>query len=60
MSELIPSLDDLRSQLATGETAQDAHEFLGELANGESTADVAALVDSLVDRWLKGSDEQSA
>lgn len=60
MSELIPNLNDLRAHLPTDEIVLDAHEFLGELAKAESSAEVAARVDALVDRWIKGSDEHSA
>lgn len=52
MSDLIPNLDDLRAQLPTDGTAQDAHEFVSELGMVASVEDVGMKTDALVDRWL--------
>lgn len=53
MSDLIPNLEDLRAQLPTDGTAQDAHQFVAELATLASAEDVNMKIDALVDRWLE-------
>lgn len=60
MSELIPNLEDMRAQLPTDGTAQDAHEFVAELAIVVSAEDVDMTIDALVDRWLEVSDDHKA
>lgn len=57
MSDLIPNLDDLRAKLPAEETANDAHEFIAELAKAGSLGDVQTNVDALVDRWLELPDD---
>lgn len=57
MSDLIPNLEDLRAQLPSDDTAQDAREFVAELATAASAASVDKKIDALVDRWLEVSDE---
>ncbi|OYN77044.1 hypothetical protein CG716_19515 [Mycolicibacterium sphagni] len=57
MSDLVPNLDDLRGQLPTDGTAQDAHEFVAELAIIASAEDVGPKIDTLVDRWLEVSND---
>lgn len=53
MSDMIPNLEDLRAQLPTDGTAQDALEFISELAVATTPAAVDEKVDALVDRWLE-------
>lgn len=57
MSDLIPNLDDLRTKLSTDQSAEDAHEFIEELAKAGSVAEAQANVDSLLDRWLEVADD---
>jgi hypothetical protein len=57
VSDLIPNLEDLRAQLPTDGTTQDAHEFVAELSAIVSAADVDMKIDALVDRWLEVSDD---
>ena len=59
MSELIPNLEDLRAQLPTDSTAHDAHQFVEALEPAESAEDVAASIDTLVDRWMELPDDHT-
>lgn len=47
VSDLIPNLEDLRAQLPTDGTAQDAHEFVAELATVVSAEDVDMKIDAV-------------
>lgn len=58
VSDLIPNIDDLRAQLPTDGTAQDAHGFVQELATALSADDVDVKIDALVDNWLEVSDDR--
>ena len=53
MSDLIPNLEELRAKLPTDGTAQDAHQFVGELATATSVEDANMAIGALVDRWLE-------
>ena len=57
MSELIPNLEDLRAQLPTDGTAHDTHQFIEALELAASAEDVAANIDTLVDRWMELPDD---
>jgi hypothetical protein len=60
MTELIPNLEDLCTQLPTDSTVLDAHEFVAELATAVSADGVNMKVDALVDRWLEVADDRGA
>jgi hypothetical protein len=53
MSELIPNLDDLKSQVLE---SRDCTEFLSRLDTAGSEAAVRAAVDNLVQEWLAAGD----
>lgn len=53
MSDLIPNLNDLRTNLPSQESAPDVHAFVEALAKAGSVAGAQANVDALVDSWLE-------
>lgn len=59
MSKLIPNLGDLRRNLTDDESAADAREFADELAKAESSEEINAKVDTLIDQWLEMPDDGS-